>query len=162
MLMNRQVLFSPILILILLLAGYEFYTSLKGRELLTAAHLVEGLSSATPIKIKVAEFYYSRGEFPSSNAELGLPSPAAMYGRSVKSIEVSMGGKITVAYKNAFKKDSSIILTPTIPSGYSANSIEWVCTTESIEQSLFDNISAPCFYAPPDALNKLMDSYKNQ
>lgn len=157
-LMKKRFILSPLLIFFVFLVGYEIYTSYKGRELLVAAHLVEGLSLAAPIKMRVVEFYNMQGEFPDSNAELGLPSPSSLYGRSVKSIEVSMGGKVTITYKNALKKDSSIILTPAIPGGYSLQAIEWVCTTETIEQSLFENISVPCFYSPPGPLNDLMNA----
>jgi len=156
--MNKRLILSPFFILLLLLVGYEFYTSVKGRDLLTAAHLVEGLSVATPIKIQVAEFYNMQGEFPINNAELGLPPPESFAGRSVKSIEVSLGGKITIAYNNALKKDSSIVLTPTISAAYSGQGINWSCATETIKQSFFDDISMPCFYVPPGTLSKLMDS----
>lgn len=156
--MKKRFLLSPFIVFLFFFIGYEIYVSNKGNEFLTAAHLMEGLSLATPVKMQVVEYYNTQGDFPGSNAELGLPSPASLYGRSVKSIEVSMGGKITVTYKNAVKKDSSIILTPTIPGGYSLRSVEWTCTTETIEQSVFESISVPCFYSPPGPLNKLMDS----
>ena len=156
--MRKGFLLSPLIIFILFLAGYEIYTSNKGRELFTAAHIVEGLNLATAIKMQVMEYYSTQGEFPDSNADLGLPSPRLLSGRSVKSIEVSMGGKITVTYKNAIKKDASIVLIPNIPSGYSLQGIEWVCTTETIDQSVFANISAPCFYSPPSILNELVDA----
>jgi ankyrin repeat protein len=156
--MHKRLLLSPIFILILLLAGYEFYTSIKGRELLTAAHIAEGLGKATPVKVQVAEFYYMNGDFPVSNDELGLPSPTSFAGRSVKSIEVSLGGKITIAYNNALKKDSSIVLTPSTTGGYSAGGLNWACMSETIEQSYFNNMSVPCHYVPPGMLSKLMDS----
>jgi ankyrin repeat protein len=156
--MHKRLLLSPIFILIFLLAGYEFYTSIKGRELLTAAHIVEGLSSATPIKVQVAEYYYMHGDFPVSNDELGLPPPESFAGRSVKSIEVSLGGKITIVYNNALKKDSSIVLTPSTTGGYSTGNLNWACATETIEQSYLDSLSLPCYYVPPGALSKLMDS----
>jgi len=156
--MKKRFLLSPFILFIIFIVGYELYVSRRGNEFLTAAHIMEGLSLSTPVKMQVIEFYNTHGDFPESNAELGLPAPASLYGRSVKSIEVSMGGKIRVNYKNAIKKDSSIILTPGIPDGYSFNNVEWVCTTETIEQSLFDKISVPCFYSPPGPLNTLIDA----
>ena len=156
--MSKRLLLSPLFILILLLAGYEFYTASKGRELLTAAHIMEGLSEATAVKVQVAEYYYSHGDFPVSNDELGLPPPESFAGRSVKSIEVSLGGKITIAYNNALKKDSSIVLTPSTAGGYSGAGLRWNCATETIEQSYFDSMHAPCTYLPPGMLSKLMDS----
>lgn len=156
--MKKWMLLSPFLFTVLLLAGYELYTSHKGRELMTAAYLVEGLNLATPVKMQVTEFYYTQGEFPASNDELGLPPPEALSGRSVKSIEVSMGGKITVTYNAAFKKDSSIVLTPTTQSGYSMQNLKWVCATDTIDSSLLESIPVPCVFVPPGTLNKLMDS----
>lgn len=156
--MYKRLLLSPIFILVLVLAGYEFYTSIKGQELLTAAHIMEGLAKAAPVKIQVAEFYAMQGDFPVNNAELGLPSPESFAGRSVKSIEVSLGGKITIAYNNALKKDSSIVLTPSTTGGYSAGGLNWACATETIDQSYFDSISMPCYYVPPGMLSKLMES----
>ncbi len=156
--MHKRLILSPIFILVLVLAGYEFYTSIKGRELLTAAHIMEGLAKATPVKMQVVEFYAMQGDFPVNNAELGLPSPDSFAGRSVKSIEVSLGGKITITYNNALKKDSSIILTPSTMGGYSAGGLNWACATETIDQSYFDSISMPCYYVLPGMLSKLMDS----
>ncbi|MBL1276335.1 MAG: ankyrin repeat domain-containing protein [Ectothiorhodospiraceae bacterium] len=156
--MKKRFILSPVFILLLLLAGYEIYTSFKGRELLTAAHLVEGLALAAPVKMQITEFYNMQGDFPASNAELGLPPPQSIAGRGVKSVEVSLGGKITITYNNALKKDSSIILTPSTASGYTVLGIKWTCATETIKQSYFDTISMPCFYLPPGMLSKLMKS----
>jgi ankyrin repeat protein len=156
--MNKKSFLSSLIVLIVLLAGYELYTGYKGRQLLTAAHFVQGLSLATPIKMQVVEYYMTQGEFPDSNAELGLPSSQYIRSRSVKNIEVSTGGKITIAYNSVLKDGSSIVLTPTIPLGPSAQSIEWVCMTETIKQAVLDNISIPCFYSPPGMMNDLMDS----
>lgn len=154
----KKIFLSPLIIFVLFLVGYELYTGYKGREFLSAAHFVEGLSLATPIKMRVVEYYMTQGEFPESNEELGLPTSRSIRSRSVKSIEVSMGGKITITYNSALKEDSTLILKPTIPHGYTAQSVEWVCMTETIDQSVLDSVSTPCFYAPPGNLNDLMDS----
>lgn len=156
--MKKWSVLFPLVGFLVLFSGYEIYTSYKGHDLLVTAHVVEGLGLAAPIKVEVVEYYNMRGEFPASNAELGLPSPRSLYGQSVKSVEVSVGGKITVTYKDFLSNGASITLTPFIPSGYSLQSIEWACTTETIGQSLFDNMPFPCFYSPPGPLNTLMDA----
>ena len=160
--MKKRLILSPIFILIILLASYEIYTSFKGRELLTAAHLMEGMSSAVPVKMQVAEFYAMQGRFPASNAELGFPPAESFSGRGLKSIEISLGGKITIIYSNAFKKNSSIILIPSSASNFSAHSIKWACVSESIEQRYFNSVSLPCRHVSPGALNKLMASIETE
>lgn len=94
---------------------------------LIAFYRAEGLQLSGSAKVAVAEYYFSNGEFPSSNAELGLGAPEQFHGQSLRSMHLSEGGIITLTYdaKSGFD-GGSIQLIPEV--GATAG-LQWKCVT---------------------------------
>ncbi|OAZ96200.1 pilin [Halomonas sp. G11] len=66
------------------------------------AQVSEAISLMSPAKTAISEYFISRGEFPTNNAEAGLSEPAEMAGKYVASVDVSQGdaGVTVVTMKN--------------------------------------------------------------
>lgn len=111
----------------------------------SAVYLVEGLQVSANVKQQLAEFYQNRGEFPSSNKELGLSEPGRFVGQSLMSLDVSEGGVITLRYDKKSGVENGIIrLTPDVSNP--AMGIQWRCVTPS-----YQNVGAfmpQCKYVP--------------
>ena len=100
--------------------------------------LAEGLVLASGAKTAVAEYYDSKGSFPtgcsgvvgSCNAEVGLTDPTTITGKHVNHVAISAsGGTITLQFKSAPDAHALIAggvvaLTPTAHGG----SISWACS----------------------------------
>lgn len=97
---------------------------------LKASYLVQGLQTASILKMHVAEYYMSEGEFPKSNEQLGLPRADSYDNDSVRSIWISNGGKITIVYKSITGKDKgSVSLIPEDKN----HQIQWKCVTRDFK-----------------------------
>jgi type IV pilus assembly protein PilA len=91
-------------------------------------HVSEGLSLAGGAKASVAEFFSSKGTFPSSNASAGLAAAASITGNAVTSVGVSGAGVITVTYNSKVEAGDTLILVPTDNGG----NISWTCNTGTV------------------------------
>lgn len=96
---------------------------------LKAAYLAQGLQTATVLKMHVAEYYMSEGQFPKNNEQLGLPRAKSYATDVIRSIWVS-GGKITVVYKQVTDQDKGAISL--IPK-FKNNQIHWQCVTRDFK-----------------------------
>ena len=101
------------------LPAYQDYTK--------RSHVSEGLSLAGAAKMGVTEYYSDKGQWPTSNADVGLASSASIKGNAVSSVAVGANGVITITYNTKVESGKSIIMTPT--SSNTAGSITWVCNT---------------------------------
>ena len=100
------------------------------------AQVSEALSLASGAKTAVVEYYTTNGEWPSSNADIGLADPTDITGQYVRSVMIQGGttpqGWISVFFKNQPDVNERIsggvmILDPTDNGG----SISWVCINGS-------------------------------
>jgi type IV pilus assembly protein PilA len=125
------------------------------------AQVAEGLVLASGAKTAVAEYYDSKGSFPtgcsgfllSCNAEVGLESFVTITGKYVNHVAIGANnGIITLAFKSAPDAHSLIAggimaLTPTAHGG----SISWVCS---------NHFSVDPDATPPDITKYLPSSCK--
>ena len=102
------------------------------------AQVAEGLTLASGAKTAVAEYYDSKGSFPSGcsigfdicNTQLGLPEHTSITGKYVNHVAIGASdGIITLKFKSApdahaLIADGVMALTPTAHGG----SISWACS----------------------------------
>ena len=101
------------------LPAYQDYTK--------RSHVSEGLSLAGAAKLGVTEFYADRGEWPTTNAAVGLND--TITGNAVDSVAVSTGGNITITYNSKVTStaaESTLIFVPSASD--TSGSITWTCT----------------------------------
>lgn len=96
------------------LPAYQNYTK--------RSHVSEGLSLAGGAKTAVTEYYSSKGEWPTDNAEAGIS--ATITGNAVTDVTVSNSGKITVTYNTTVAPGATIVLKGSDANG----AIQWDCT----------------------------------
>ncbi|MDJ0847971.1 MAG: pilin [Myxococcota bacterium] len=91
-----------------------------------AAHIANGLSIASSMKMRVMEFYMDRGEFPDSNEDLGLPDPSSLGSGSLRSLEIDGDGEIVLTYGPETGIDGGEVrLVPE----EGPMRVSWTCTT---------------------------------
>jgi type IV pilus assembly protein PilA len=93
--------------------------------------VTEGLSLAGGAKLAVADAYTSNGALPANNAAAGLPTPANIASKYVKSITV-VNGVISIIYGNTgtlggtpAMDGKTVTLTPDVTTHSGA--ITWQC-----------------------------------
>jgi type IV pilus assembly protein PilA len=96
------------------------------------AKVSEGLNLAAATKLAVSETYQSKGSFPASNAEAGVPAANAIIGNNVSSVGVGTGGgatadgQIKITYSNeSHIAGKTLGLSPS--TGGHEGSIVWTC-----------------------------------
>jgi type IV pilus assembly protein PilA len=115
------------------LAGYWF--GQPSRSYIGQAAVVTGVGLAAHAKIAVATFHSEKGQFPSSNAEAGLPAAERIADRYVSSIAIGSQGAITVTYQGERAlQGKTLVLRPTvIDDGYA---ITWSCSGGTLPAEL--------------------------
>jgi len=92
------------------------------------AKVTEGLSLAAAAKTGVSEFWATNGKFPSTNASVGLPAAASIFGHTVRSVSIGNSGMITVTFQAtglpADAQATEMTLTPSNNNG----AVGWSCT----------------------------------
>jgi type IV pilus assembly protein PilA len=88
------------------------------------AKVTEGLSLASAGKTAVGEYFASNGTLPANNATAGLAASGSLKGNSVKTVEVTTNGLITVSFSGNPINSSTLLLRPTT----SAGGIKWGCS----------------------------------
>jgi len=93
------------------------------------AKVSEALVLASAAKTGVSEWYATNGNLPSTNASVGLPAAASIYGNSVRSVGIAGSGVITVTLQTtnlpADAGGTQLLLTPSTATG----AIIWTCTS---------------------------------
>ena len=103
------------------LPAYQDYTK--------RARVSEGLGLAAAAKAGVGEYFASKGAWPTTNAEAGLPTAASIKGNAVGSVGVSAGGVLTITYTTLVDTSSpQVTLTP---SSANAGSVKWTCAAST-------------------------------
>ena len=121
--------YVPLLIIVLLIVGYEWFINARTERYQAMAYLSEGLAISAPVKIQVATYYQMQGEFPDSNAEADLPMPEAFNGQSLVSVGVSDGGIVTLTFDEKSGVSGGII--EFIPIIDFAKGVTWECFSPS-------------------------------
>lgn len=96
------------------LPAYKDYT--------VRARVSEGIVLAGGAKTSVAEYHWSHGVFPTTNAQAGLSPANSIKGKSVQRLAVGAAGVITVTFK-ANAGSGTITFVPSAGSAYT-----WNCT----------------------------------
>lgn len=91
------------------------------------SHVSEGLSLAGGAKAAVTEYYSSKGEWPTSNAQAGISN--TIEGNAVNSVVVTGSGTITVTYNTKVAPSGTIVLKGSDASG----AVQWACTGGNLD-----------------------------
>jgi len=100
------------------------------------AQVMEGFSLAQGPKLALEEYYYSNGEFPTTEAQAGLQSANAYAGRYVSRVDaLSRPGNVLVHFDNTDGQQANAAIAR-LQLGFAAvvtnGSIQWVCTDRNI------------------------------
>jgi len=82
-------------------------------------------------KTAVAEFYASRGDWPTKNEDAGLPAPDAYRGESLRSLVIA-GPTITLTYDARSGVDGGKIILTGAATPDLAMGINWTCASPNI------------------------------
>lgn len=101
--------------------AYEIY--------LVRSQVTEGLEMASSAKTSVAEYFAEHGDWPMSNADVGLGSPEEIKGTYVSEVRVA-GGGIEVTYGHEANRAVLATRTVSLVPGLNPNGdIIWRCGT---------------------------------
>ncbi|MBM7121933.1 pilin [Dyella kyungheensis] len=100
------------------------------------SQVMEGFSLAEGPKLALEEYYYSTGEFPTTEAQAGLQSSNAYAGKYVSRVDaLSRTGDILVHFDNTDGQQANAAIAGR-QLGFSAvitnGTIQWVCTDRNI------------------------------
>ena len=96
------------------------------------ACLAEGFALCDSVRKNVLEYYYVRGVFPADNVAAGLPEPAMIKGKYVKSIAVKKG--VVSAVVELSSKLVSLTLTPFVNRDYVTGPVVFKDKIKTIKQ----------------------------
>ncbi len=108
-----------------------------------ARYLAEGLQIAQAARVAIAETYQTSLQWPTSNADAGLPAPERMKGDSLQGLQIGGGGVITLTYdEKSGAAGGTIRLLPMAHGG----AVRWDCVTASYAD--IADVIPQCIYAP--------------
>lgn len=99
----------------------------RKEKFLIASYRAEGLQAAGAAKAAIAEYYFSSGELPSSNAEIALAAAEQYRAQSLRSMGVSEHGVITLTYDVKSGVDGGTIQL--IPNDSNPSRLQWKCVS---------------------------------
>ncbi|WP_150909749.1 pilin [Marinobacter halotolerans] len=104
------------------------------QEFTIRSQVSEGLSLAAGAKVAMSEYYEQRGNFPASNASLGLPIASEIDGTYVSSVDAGSAGGTGVVLVTYGNNVNSQVLGDTleVSAVTSVGSIKWVCRSSSL------------------------------
>ena len=101
------------------------------------AKFTQVLVEITPIKILVAEHYYTMGNYPTSLNEIGFNEPSLNTGELIHTIQLSEKGLILIHLTAAdFGNNKTLTLTPSLTMG--GMNMHWACTSNLEKQFIPD------------------------
>ena len=111
--------------------GFWYYQKQKADTARTAA-ITDGLSLANDAQSKILKYYFDHNEFPSTNAEAGIPRPESFQIKALKSITVKKGGQLWLHFNDKSGVDNgTVVLIPVMD----INSGKlWDCKTNSFPE----------------------------
>ena len=105
--------------------------------------------ASTSARLAVTEFYMNSGRMPASNAEAGLPEPGSYKGQSLRSLEVSEGGELTLTFDAESGVDGGTIEWLPDLTGIESMGVQWRCQTRDFPQIV--RALPNCDYLPASA-----------
>jgi Tfp pilus assembly protein, major pilin PilA len=90
----------------------------------TRAKVSEGVNMLGSLKTKIAETYYGRGTYPSSNTEAGMAQAVDYSTDKISQIYVSEGGVLTVEFSITELGSNNLVSFEPNDTG---SGLEWVC-----------------------------------
>lgn len=102
------------------------------QKVLESIELVEGYKDV------IAQFYYSKGEFPTDNKEVGLPEPRKILGNYLKGVEVKDGAMHLKLGKKSGKilREKTLSIRPVYVADSRNSPISWVCGFDEVPQGM--------------------------
>lgn len=99
-----------------------------------------GKAAIAATKMRVVAFREERGQWPSSNEELGIPLPSDFASGAISELRVSAGGVTTATFnEKSGVKNGTLRLTPHV-----GIDVRWECTTPSFTD--IDRWAPQCSY----------------
>ncbi len=108
---------------------------------LQLANLAQALSSLTPIKLLVTEYYQINGRWPAKLEELGF-EPSTMHNQQISGVDLQPGGAIHAELTDLFGSRKRLTLRPRSAMG--GTQLEWSCTANLPAQTLARLYGSPC------------------
>ena len=90
----------------------------------------EALMRASMLKVSLAEYYMTQGQWPANAAEAGLGAAETYAGGAVAGIDVGDGGRIAIRLNDTLA-GGRIQLSPTVNQG--GGMIQWRCTAQGAD-----------------------------
>ena len=151
--------FLIILIAMLGVSAGAWHSYQQRNKLIQAALLSEGFSLSESVKTRVSDHYFRHSVMPHDNADADLPPAKSIYGTSVKRISVNRSGLIMVDFDEEIGRQS-MIFTPSV--NPATGSIEWRCTSDSIDPSVLELLKPTCRYTTATNEGKLINAIANR
>jgi len=114
---------------------------LKARNDMILSDLNRAMGSA---KVAVAEYFFNRAEWPTSNEQAGLPAPDAYKGDSLRKLEVT-GNTLTLTFDEKSGVDGGQIVMVADGSN-PAMGVSWKCTSRNL--GFIATVVPACTYTP--------------
>jgi hypothetical protein len=93
-------------------------------RILLAARLANAVSSISPIRTYLLEYYYSMGQWPESLDQLGL-DPVTLYSQDIEAVQLGRDGIVQARLSQAFGNGKFLELLPY--EEMSGTSMRWRC-----------------------------------
>lgn len=93
------------------------------------SEVVEAMSMASTIRENVTNYYVEQLDFPSSNAEAGVPQPNYLIGNRITSVVVESGAiHVTMGNKASRPLKGKVLsFRPAVVTGSPKSPIAWLC-----------------------------------
>lgn len=114
---------------------------LDGSSMLLRTRLASVLSSLSPIKIRVIEYYYNTGVWPQKLKDIDLDKDE-MTSREINTIVLGDEGGIYAYLDEQFGEDKKVVLMPKRVMG--GTSVEWECFANFSDKKLANRGRALC------------------
>ena len=111
--------------------GFWYYQKQKAETARIAA-VSDALFLANDVQSKVLKYYFDHKEFPSTNAEAGIPEPVSFQIKALRSLTIKKGGQIWLLFNDESGADNgTVALFPRMD----INSGKlWECKTNSFPE----------------------------
>ncbi len=131
--------------LVIVLGAYEWYNRERAGRYVDVANIAQGMQIAVQAKHAIMGFYQSEGKFPSSNYQLSLKEPNKYITSSLKSMEVTKGGTITLTFNGTSGVENGIVQLVPDDSNLAVG-VQWSCTTPTYKD--MEELMPQCKYLP--------------
>lgn len=155
----RNLSIIAVVLLGLLAVGYLQYSRrVQVDSYLGGAMVAQGLQTAAAIRVRVEEYYWTDGEMPADNAQVGMPAPELVAPSPVRSVTVMRGGVIHVEYDDTLGAGSTLTLFPSVARG--SDRVDWACSVKGIDPERLNILRPPCVRTPQSPIGDLMQAVR--